>query len=641
MTSGRGWLWLPLLFSICWTTSAFAEAILNYEVDLQGTAEGHLIVTETIDYDFGSAQRHGIYRDIPITVPAAWGGRKDLNFHNIRISQDGQKALWQESSISGDAGPMLRLRIGEANRTITGQHTYEIIYQVNNTLLPAGDRDAFRWNAIGTGWKVPIHKATVWLTLPRELLGNPDLQQDFFTGKWGSTSRRGQAAWNWQQGIYTVTTDRLAPHEGLTVEVSFPAGAITATAHPSGGNLLIDMLVHLWGWPVMLLGLGLAWRHWKLVGRDPETGPVVVRYKPPQNLDAAEAGLLLDQSLDDEDMAGSVVELARDGFLKIEHPESDGIVQKLLGQTRPALVSMKSEKDWSELPAFKRHLLKSLFCYGDSFTPGGTESESVVKTRNTWLNKSKSRIHERAVEHRLFAENPQKVRMTSLAWAIGLSLPLLIVALWFSPITLEFKIGMATSFVPLSIILVVIIRVLFQARGRDLPRMLIAFGMLLVVPFFVWPEMNIPFPSLSALMIDPLLPILTLQAGLVVFAWQMPRRTLIGARVLRELLGFREFMKRAEAPRLRKLLEEDPNYFEQTLPYAVLFKQVSEWSERFENLTPMPEWYTGRRFGYLGRDISSLSSTGMSSSPPSKSGGSSGGGGFSGGGGGGGGGGSW
>jgi len=101
-------------------------------------------------------------------------------------------------------------------------------------------------------------------------------------------------------------------------------------------------------------------------------------------------------------------------------------------------------------------------------------------------------------------------------------------------------------------------------------------------------------------------------------------------------------MRRAEAPRLRALLKEDPHYFEQTLPYAVLFGLVAEWSAHFEGLVAMPTWYEGGHITYLGRDIRSLSSTGISSSPPpSKSGGMSGGGGFSGGGGGGGGGGSW
>jgi len=644
--NGLGRLWLLPLLLVLYSSSARAEAILNYEVVLLGTADGSLIVSESIDYDFGTLNRHGIYRDIPITVPAAWGGHRELPFRNIQIMQDGQQAQWQQSSVSGDAGPMLRLRIGDANSSITGQHTYQISYKVEDALLPSGDRDAFRWNAIGTGWNVPIEIASIWLTLPDELKGHPGLEHGFYTGVWGAVLKNGKEEWSPDAGTLRVTTLRgLAAHEGLTVEVSFPAGAIAVTSQPTAGNMMGDVLAHLWGWPVMLLGLGLAYWYWSRVGRDPEIGPVAVRYRPPQNLDAAEAGLLLDQSLDDADLAGSVIELARDGFLNIDHPEVDGLLDKLTGHDRPTLICLKPEKDWSELPAFKRHLMKSLFCYGDRFQPGGTESQSIVNTRNIWLNKAKSRILERAVEHRLFTANPKKVRTTSLAWAIGLPLPLLLAALWFSPITLGLKIGMATSFIPLSIFVAIIARALFQTRGKKLVQVLTLVTALIVMPFFMWSGQGIPditFPGWSALLMDSLIPVLLLQSGLMLFAWQMPRRTLIGARVLRELLGFREFMRRAEAPRLRALLKEDPNYFEQTLPYAALFGLVDEWASCFEGLANMPEWYSGNRLNHLGRDISSLSSTGMSSSPPpSKSGGFSGGGGSSGGGGGGGGGGSW
>ena len=634
-------LWLfPLILVLC-STSARAEAILNYEVDLVATAEGGLIVKEHIDYDFGTLSRHGIYRDIPNTVPAAWGGRRTMHFHNVSIQQDGRTAQWKESSVSGDAGPMVRYRIGDPNRTISGQHSYDISYWVDDALLPTGERDAFRWNAIGTGWKIPIKRATVWLALPDELKGRSDLNYDFFTGIWGSKHRNAYADWNGTEGTLSVTTSgTLAPHEGLTVEVSFPAGAIAATAHPSAGGMFAMTLTRMWAWPLMLLLLGLAWWHWHQVGRDPETGPVVVRYKPPKGLDAAEAGLLLDQSLDDADLTGSIVELARDGFLKIEHPEKDGIVQKLMGKGSPTLESLMPESTWAELPVYKHHLLRCLFSYEKRYTPGGTETEARVQIRNSWLDKAKNCIRDAAVEHRLFPEKPKEVRKTYLIRSALISTPVLLLAVWLSPLLQSARMDLAGLLGPIIVYPVILLRAYVLVRGRRVQQALLVIGALIVLPLIFWPIMqtfSIGLSDLLPLFADPLMPALILTLGLSFFAWQMPRRTLIGARVLRELLGFREFMRRAEAPRLRALLKEDPHYFEQTLPYAVLFGLVAEWSAHFEGLVAMPTWYEGGHITYLGRDIRSLSSTGISSSPPpSKSGGMSGGGGFSGGGGGGG-----
>ena len=43
-----------------------AEQLLDYTVDLQIEADGTLLVTERIAYDFGTEERHGIFRDVPV-----------------------------------------------------------------------------------------------------------------------------------------------------------------------------------------------------------------------------------------------------------------------------------------------------------------------------------------------------------------------------------------------------------------------------------------------------------------------------------------------------------------------------------------------------------------------------------------------
>ncbi|MCG6859928.1 MAG: DUF2207 domain-containing protein [Chromatiaceae bacterium] len=647
MPDGRGrwakWLlWLLVLAGSA--TATYAEEIRDYQVDLTASAEGTLLVQERIDYDFGGVQRHGIYRDIPNTVPAPWGGRRRLDISEISIEQDGEAAVSAEESVHGDAGPMLRLRVGDPGHTISGRHAYILSYQVADALLPAGKRDAFRWNAIGTGWDVPIRAARIRLNLPTALRGRDDLEPRFFTGPWGSTGRSGRSEWNPAEGVYSVATGPLAPHEGVTLEVSFPAGAIPATAHPSGVELFRLALPHLWAWPVMLLGLGLAWRHWNRIGRDPGTGPVVVRYQPPNGLEAAEAGLLIDQSLDKADLTGAVIELARDGWIKIEHPNEGGLIQKLIKRSRVTLERLRPRDEWDKLPPYKRYLLESFFCRGDRFSPGGVEDAAVVRERNRWLDKAKARIHERGVEHGLFPENPRTVRIKYLAGAALLGALLLWLAFWRSNMAPEIKFLTIAGPVFVAIIAFFGFRTVRQGRGAVLwlvvpvaAAIFILAQLLSVVPNLF----DFVFRGWGAILVDPLGPTLLLVLGLLVFAWQMPRRTALGARAQSELLGFEKFMRRAEEPRLRLLLQEDPSYFERTLPFAALFGLVAEWTGRFEGLVATPTWYEGGSFDHLGRDMNQLRGSGVSSSPPAKSGGSSGGGGFSGGGGGGGGGGSW
>jgi uncharacterized membrane protein YgcG len=137
----------------------------------------------------------------------------------------------------------------------------------------------------------------------------------------------------------------------------------------------------------------------------------------------------------------------------------------------------------------------------------------------------------------------------------------------------------------------------------------------------------------------------------VAFSRVMPAKTRTGASVYMDILGFQEFMKRAEKDRLERM--KDKNLFSRFLPYAIALDVVDNWARAFEGIyQEPPRWYTSHAgFGtfspsHFSRSITSATSSLASAlySAPRGSGVSSGGfsgGGSSGGGFGGGGGGSW
>ncbi|MBX4201827.1 DUF2207 domain-containing protein [Candidatus Saccharibacteria bacterium] len=152
---------------------------------------------------------------------------------------------------------------------------------------------------------------------------------------------------------------------------------------------------------------------------------------------------------------------------------------------------------------------------------------------------------------------------------------------------------------------------------------------------------------------------------LLLAARYMPARSQKGVEVSDYMLGLRDYIKLAEADRLKFLqspqgaekIEEsglnpkDPKFkiklFESLLPYAMLFNLEKQWSKQFENvyLEP-PDWYSGNwttfNTAYLASSLSSFNSaSAVTYTSPSSSGSSGFSGGSSGGGGGGGGGGGW
>jgi len=135
------------------------------------------------------------------------------------------------------------------------------------------------------------------------------------------------------------------------------------------------------------------------------------------------------------------------------------------------------------------------------------------------------------------------------------------------------------------------------------------------------------------------------------FAKFMPAKTRAGASTYMDILGFQEFMNRAEKDRLERM--GDKNLFSKFLPYAIALDVADNWAKAFEGIyQEPPNWYVspmGFRafspyvFTHSLNSVTSNLSSAMFSAPRSSGGGGGGfgGGGFSGGGFGGGGGGSW
>ena len=135
------------------------------------------------------------------------------------------------------------------------------------------------------------------------------------------------------------------------------------------------------------------------------------------------------------------------------------------------------------------------------------------------------------------------------------------------------------------------------------------------------------------------------------FAKFMPVKTRAGASAYMDILGFQEFMNRAEKDRIERM--GDMNLFSKLLPYAIALDVADNWAKAFEGIyQDPPDWYVspvGFRtfspyaFTHSLNSVTSNLGSAMFSAPRGTGGGGGGfgGGGSSGGGFGGGGGGSW
>lgn len=125
------------------------ESVRHFQATATFSSDGNAAVTESILYHFDD-KRHGIYRVLP-DVPYAAADQ-------VRVGSDDT----DQASITPE-GAGIRIKIGDPETEITGDHHYDIAYPLATTRLGDG---SFGWNGVGASWDVPIDQVELDLVAP-------------------------------------------------------------------------------------------------------------------------------------------------------------------------------------------------------------------------------------------------------------------------------------------------------------------------------------------------------------------------------------------------------------------------------------------------------------------------------------------
>ncbi len=210
------------LVSLCLSSSsAFAQEsgwqINNFQSDIVVKSNGIVDIKETISVDFGSFQKHGIYRYIPYSYTNQDGTKYYTEIVTSRILQDAKEAKYTSSQDKNN----LNIKIGDAGKTISGTHTYQIEYSVRGILKPFDTYDELYWNVTGDGWGVPIEKVAANVYLPKDILQKTSCYNGFSR----STENCGLSYSDKNSATFS-TARTLKPSEALTLAVGYDKNAI-------------------------------------------------------------------------------------------------------------------------------------------------------------------------------------------------------------------------------------------------------------------------------------------------------------------------------------------------------------------------------------------------------------------------------
>ncbi len=205
-------------------SAGVSEHIVDYHSDVTIEHDGTIEVHETIVYDFGVVPKHGIFRFIPVRTSVSPKDGYDRVYPLTVVSVSGSEGTPAQYSVEED-GDNERIKIGDPDQTITGEHTYDIVYRVRGAMNAFADHDELVWNAVGTEWPVSIDKASAVVHAPADIT-----KVGCNTGQFGATFPCDTATSEGSAANFSKAP--LNPYEGMTFTVALPKGAIVPAPRP-------------------------------------------------------------------------------------------------------------------------------------------------------------------------------------------------------------------------------------------------------------------------------------------------------------------------------------------------------------------------------------------------------------------------
>lgn len=310
---------LFLLIFISNPQSSFAEVIHSFDTNITAHKNGAMDITETINYDFEGEYRHGIYRDIPLSSMVG-NLYRNIKIDNIQVLKDSQT---EKFSTANDA-KNLNIKIGDANVTITGIHTYTISYRVTNGVgSNFEDHDEIYWNITGNNWKINIEKVSAKIETDFDAKLNKLLCFE------GPTESKNQTC-NVSDNIAN-SSQILYPGYGLTIVAvyppnTFPKSILSQNPPQSSGEKIFYFILKNYIYVFLVLNFILApyLIYWYQKHKNKKRfGPLTVNFDIPKDdqgqiIRPALAGTIDSAKIDTNDVVATIFDLAIRKYIKLE-----------------------------------------------------------------------------------------------------------------------------------------------------------------------------------------------------------------------------------------------------------------------------------------------------------------------------------
>ncbi len=301
---------LLAILTLAITPAAAATKSLQWtrlDSEITVLPNGDLQVVETNVINFTSGTFTYGYRDIDTS--------RLTGVSNIQVTEQGQPLRVVTSEPDDNVFRITYYFSAASNE----ERTFKIAYTIQGATRYYSGGDQVYWVAVYSDRNgYPVLNSRVTVTLPQGATAT----QAATYGANATVSGSGESV------VTAVANGSIDSGEQLEIRVQFPHGIITGQAPPwqaaydqqatynETTKPVIDLIVLLVSLVILIGGPALTIVLWYTRGRDPQVG-LVAEYlnEPPANIAPGEAGTLVDERADMQDIIATLVDLGRRGVL--------------------------------------------------------------------------------------------------------------------------------------------------------------------------------------------------------------------------------------------------------------------------------------------------------------------------------------
>ena len=591
------------------TIVADGFTIEGYEVILDVGIDNKVNVTENIDINFYESYHHGIYKFTPYWLEYTGKDNKTIKrkskIKNLRAIGD----QYTVDTVNGKS----RIKIGSPNSYVIDDHRYTINYIYDMGKDPFNNFDEFIFHAFGDFWGTEIKNPKIIVHMPKDI-NQYDI--NFYKDKYRKEKINNLINYNVDGRTITITGNNLQLYKSLTVDVSLPEGYFEGGSWNYGFISLMISLVII-GATIYIIIM------WKRYGKNHEEKVPTVEFYAPDDLSSAEIGYVYNKRTASKKLTISLIlQLASKGYIKIneikdgKNKNSVQIIRNFVKPKKTDIKDITVPKRSIEIEKIKdvddnlSNDAKNMMVYmfkdsnrktlqaninkflevKDALVNGGyiniiedIDLQSDSEKKEKYINEFKEKYENDYNEALKIYENeigklPKKSNLENIVYGLLFCNSDNIILSEHTSFYQAF--GQIEDALDESFKKKVYDDVSRKQKNKTFI-ITIASLILSALSFFYIEDMD---PRLSILYYIPF--------GCVfidlIFSFIMGRKTEYGEYIYARVKGFREFLLTAEKEKLESLVEQNPHYFYDILPYTYVLNVSKKWIKKFENIK-MPD----------------------------------------------------